>query len=170
MKKYTLIIITLFAIQIFAQDITNKLGGTGAGDTYDVTDSGGNVLLRVQGDGEIENFGNTQFNEEVRTDYATDAHMLPIAYGMVISSGVVNIANSTDNWTVSHTSTGIYKVSITNYHGNSSPCVQVTPYSSSMRVAIISSYSGTNGYFYVKIYNSTGTLTNTSFFFQVFSP
>ncbi len=47
--RFQLTIILCFGL-ITAQDITNKLGGTGAGDTYDVTDSGGSVLMRLQGD------------------------------------------------------------------------------------------------------------------------
>lgn len=52
MKKI-LMILCLGAFVVQAQDITNKLGGTSAGDTYDVTDSADNVLLRVQGDGKV---------------------------------------------------------------------------------------------------------------------
>lgn len=48
-----IIILTFLTVQINAQDITNKLGGSGAGDTYDVTDSGNNLLLRIQGDGKV---------------------------------------------------------------------------------------------------------------------
>ena len=37
----------------FAQDITNKIGGTGADDEFQVTDSEGSVKLVVQGDGKV---------------------------------------------------------------------------------------------------------------------
>jgi len=43
----------LGTVVLQAQDITNKLGGTEATDTYDVTDSADNVLFRVQGDGKV---------------------------------------------------------------------------------------------------------------------
>ena len=52
MKISNLIItISFFAVSINAQDITNKLGGNTAAETYDVTDSADNLLFRVQGDG-----------------------------------------------------------------------------------------------------------------------
>jgi len=51
MKNLGIILVTLFITQLFAQDITNKLGGNTANETYDVTDSADNVLMRVQGDG-----------------------------------------------------------------------------------------------------------------------
>jgi len=41
----------LSVLTLQAQDITNKLGGNTATETYDVTDSGDNLLFRVQGDG-----------------------------------------------------------------------------------------------------------------------
>ena len=47
-KILTIICWSVFALQ--AQDITNKLGGDTATDTYDVTDSANNLLFRVQGD------------------------------------------------------------------------------------------------------------------------
>ncbi|MCJ7801072.1 MAG: hypothetical protein MUP82_01790, partial [Candidatus Marinimicrobia bacterium] len=50
-------IVTIFLLMIYlplqAQDITNKLGGNTAAVKYDVTDSGNNVLFRVQGDGNV---------------------------------------------------------------------------------------------------------------------
>jgi len=45
-----LLIALLITLPLQAQDITNKLGGDTATETYDVTDSGDNVLFRVQGD------------------------------------------------------------------------------------------------------------------------
>ncbi|NHZ86933.1 MAG: hypothetical protein GWP19_13840, partial [Planctomycetia bacterium] len=51
MKNLLLLFVLLITIPIQAQDITNKLGGTSANETYDVTDSGDNLLFRVQGDG-----------------------------------------------------------------------------------------------------------------------
>jgi hypothetical protein len=46
-----IIIIAIITLPLKAQDITNKLGGNTATDTYDVTDSADNVLFRVRGDG-----------------------------------------------------------------------------------------------------------------------
>ncbi len=43
-------ILCLSVIVLQAQDITNKLGGNTAAETYDVTDSNDNLLFRVQGD------------------------------------------------------------------------------------------------------------------------
>jgi len=50
-KIITILCLSAFVLQ--AQDITNKLGGISAGDTYDVTDSADKVLFRVKGDGNV---------------------------------------------------------------------------------------------------------------------
>ncbi len=50
-KILTILFLSTFMLQ--AQDITNKLGGNTANETYDVTDSADNVLFRVQGDGNV---------------------------------------------------------------------------------------------------------------------
>ncbi len=52
-KTMITIIILLMTLPLQAQDITNKLGGNTVNETYDVTDSNDNVLLRVQGDGDV---------------------------------------------------------------------------------------------------------------------
>ena len=49
----TITFLCLGAIVLQAQDITNKLGGSTATETYDVIDSADNVLFRVQGDGNV---------------------------------------------------------------------------------------------------------------------
>ncbi|NHZ86795.1 MAG: hypothetical protein GWP19_13125 [Planctomycetia bacterium] len=54
--KNTIRLLTILCLGVFvlqAQDITNKLGGNTANETYDVTDSNDNVLFRVQGDGNL---------------------------------------------------------------------------------------------------------------------
>ena len=48
--KKLVTILCLSTLVLQAQDITNKLGGDTATETYDVTDSGDNLLFRVQGD------------------------------------------------------------------------------------------------------------------------
>ena len=48
-----IISIIIFIGLVNAQDITNKLGGDTANETYDVTDSNGDLLFRVQGDGKV---------------------------------------------------------------------------------------------------------------------
>ena len=52
MRKLTITIFILL-IPLIGQDITNKLGSTTETATYDVTDSADNVLLRIEGNGEI---------------------------------------------------------------------------------------------------------------------
>ena len=53
MNKLTIAVILMITIPLQAQDITNKLGGNTANETYDVTDSADNVLFQVRGDGDI---------------------------------------------------------------------------------------------------------------------
>ncbi len=57
----------LFTISINAQDITAKLGGTTANETYDITDSADKVLLRVQADGKV-GIGETNPSEALDVD------------------------------------------------------------------------------------------------------
>ena len=45
-----LAVLCLSIFLVYAQDITNKLGGNTASETYDITDSDDDLLLRVQGD------------------------------------------------------------------------------------------------------------------------
>ncbi len=68
--KNTLKILTILCLSVFllqAQDITNKLGGNTANETYDVTDSADNVLFRVQGDGKV-GIGETNPSEVLDVD------------------------------------------------------------------------------------------------------
>ncbi|MFC1566137.1 hypothetical protein ACFL4B_04290 [Candidatus Neomarinimicrobiota bacterium] len=55
MKEALLLVISIILSfnTIQAQDIVNKLGGNTASETYDVTDSNDNILLRVQGNGKV---------------------------------------------------------------------------------------------------------------------
>ena len=45
--------VLLLILPIQAQDITNKLGGNTANDTYDIIDSNDNLLFQVQGNGKV---------------------------------------------------------------------------------------------------------------------
>lgn len=53
MKKILILLVLIISLPLHAQDITNKLGGNTANETYDVTDSNDNLLFRVQGDGNV---------------------------------------------------------------------------------------------------------------------
>lgn len=43
----------MIAVQLHAQSITNKLDGISESETFDITDSSDNVLLRIEGNGEF---------------------------------------------------------------------------------------------------------------------
>lgn len=47
------ILVIFFAANLSAQDINVKIGGTGASDEFQVTDSNGNVKFVIQGDGKV---------------------------------------------------------------------------------------------------------------------
>ena len=52
--KYSLVFfLIIFTFQLYAQDITNKLGGTSSAEFYDVIDSADKTLFRIQGDGKV---------------------------------------------------------------------------------------------------------------------
>ena len=163
MKKYVLVILSLYICQLYPQDITNKLGGNTSNETYDITDSGDNVLFSVQGDGNVIINGG-----ELHSRNTGNAHMVPLAYGRVVSSGSIG-SSGTGNWSVERSGTGIYKITFSDYPTGGVPFPQVTPYGTAPRYAVVSSYN-TSGYFYVRIYDSSGALDDHAFFFQAFVP
>ena len=81
-KIFTILFFSAFVLQ--AQDITNKLGGDTAAETYDVTDNNDNLLFRVQGDGKVG----------VGTD--TPSEVLDIDGNIAVSGTVDGIDIATD--------------------------------------------------------------------------
>ena len=59
-----LIFFMLFSVNAMAQNIINKIGGTGENDEFQVTDSDGNEKLVIQGDGKV-GIGTTTPNYEL---------------------------------------------------------------------------------------------------------
>jgi len=70
MRKGSIIVLCALAVfclpgaELQAQDITNKIGGTAADDTFQVTDSNDTVLMEVQADGMV-GIGTTSQNEKL---------------------------------------------------------------------------------------------------------
>ena len=64
MNKILILLALTVTLQLQAQDINAKLGGNTANETYDVTDSGDNILFRIQGDGNV-GIGNTNPDEKL---------------------------------------------------------------------------------------------------------
>ncbi|GAL61554.1 hypothetical protein [Algibacter lectus] len=107
--------------------------------------------------------GNTIFDAEVHTKNTGNANMLPIAYGLVESNG--NILNGTGNFTASITG-NVFTINIDNetFTHENNVCF-ITPISGGFRTSSISSSGGNVT---VRIFNSDGNTSSTSFQFMVY--
>ncbi len=105
-------------------------------------------------------------NELNRTQTGT-ANLVPIAYGNVESNGVINTNGSTSNFTVNHTGTGTYFITITGesfYYPNYTTIVTLR--SGPGFVSAASSMPN----LYILAYNSSGIATDEGFQFVVYKP
>jgi hypothetical protein len=159
---------------------TIDAGGIGAASFFDIKFNN-SYMMTIKGDGNvgIGNInpasklavnGNTSISgllnvsgEVNRTSTGT-ANMVPIAYGNVSSTGVVNTGS--DNFTVSKTSTGYYYIAITGeayYLQN-----YITVITPTAIVPIISTASSGVDQLLVRIYNLSGVATDGAFNFVVY--
>ncbi|GIV28109.1 MAG: hypothetical protein KatS3mg027_1923 [Bacteroidia bacterium] len=103
---------------------------------------------------------------ELNRAQTSDANLVPIAYGNIDFAGVINPASSTDNFSVSKTGTGEYRIDITgeSYHYQSYTTI-ATINSGSPGFITINSISGD---LFIRTYNSTGLPSDTHFTFVVY--
>jgi hypothetical protein len=138
--------------------------GTGAGNTT------GKVHLTIQGVPKltVTATGSVDLQDKLtRSANTGNANLLPICYGNVSSTGFVNAGSG--NFTVTHTSTGFYQITITgeNYQFQQYITV-VTPIGT---IAPIISATGSGaGKLQVSTYNITGADTDSNFHFVVYKP
>ncbi len=114
-------------------------------------DNGGNVNLVTDG--------------ELNRNSTGDANLVPIAYGNISSSGSVN--TSTGNISVSHTSTGIYDISITGetyYYTNYITNITI------VSGVLIANAASAGGNLRVIIRDPAGNNTDGAFTFTVYKP
>lgn len=150
-----------------------KVGLNGTGEAY-ILNTNSNKGLNIGTGGSfdvtIDKDGNTVFREKVRHQSVGTAHLLPVAYGLVSASGNRNDTYSTNNFSVSKVSDGIYRIDVDGYdsypfipmvvtYGNSSPGV----------VASILSI-GSDGTFDVVCADASGHAINMAFMFVVYRP
>lgn len=132
-------------------------------DAFQFVNSGTTVLEVDLGSSDVNIDGDLNIEGEVRTAATGTAHLLPIAYGTINSTGA--ILSGTGNFTVSKTSTGRYEVSINNesYHYTS-----YTTQATIISNAGIVSTSSVSGDLLVYTYDVSGTLTDRIFQFVVY--
>ncbi|BAO74536.1 beta strand repeat-containing protein [Winogradskyella sp. PG-2] len=107
--------------------------------------------------------GTIDVTEEINRVATGNANIVPIAYGTVESNG--NVLSGTGNFTASLAS-GVLTISVNTVtlSVNNTSCV-VTPYSTAFRT---SSIIISGGDIQVRIFNSSGTLTPTTFQFTIY--
>ena len=112
-------------------------------------------LVRVNGTLDVTN--------EVNREATGNANIVPIAYGTVESNG--NVLSGTGNFTASITG-GVISISVNTVtlSVNNTSCL-VTPYSTAFRT---SSIVISGGDLDVRVFNSSGTLTPTTFQFTIY--
>ncbi|MDO7136159.1 hypothetical protein [Algibacter lectus] len=107
--------------------------------------------------------GDAQFDGEIQHTATGTANLVPIAYGLIESNG--NILNGTGNFTAS-VSNNVFTINIDNenFSHENNVCF-ITPISGGFRTSSISSSGGNVT---VRIFNSDGNTTSSSFQFMVY--
>ncbi|GAL80454.1 hypothetical protein JCM19274_744 [Algibacter lectus] len=107
--------------------------------------------------------GDAQFDGEIQHTATGTANLVPIAYGLIESNG--NILNGTGNFTAS-VSNNVFTINIDNenFSHENNVCF-ITPISGGFRTSSISSSGGNVT---VRIFNSDGNTSSTSFQFMVY--
>jgi hypothetical protein len=112
----------------------------------------------------VDKNGNSTFTGEIRRPSTTTANLVPICYGSVDDNGA--ILSGTGNFSVTHTSTGVYTIDIDDEsYTNSGYTSNVSPVNSNPRMTAITSSGGN---LLVRTYNSAGTLVDCIFHFVVY--
>ncbi|AXY76068.1 hypothetical protein D3H65_19680 [Paraflavitalea soli] len=138
--------------------------GTGFGNAT------GKVHLTIQGTPmlTVNSTGSIDItNELTRTSKTGTANLLPIAYGNVSSTGFANTGSG--NFTVSHTSTGFYEITITGENYQFQQYITVVTPIGTIAPIIAATGSGA-GKLQVSTYNITGADTDSNFHFVVYKP
>jgi hypothetical protein len=167
-----------------------RLGATGATDFWQIR---GNIVqsapgatylefstqtaprMFLRGDGylglgvfpgeRLDMIGNARINGEVHRPSTGEANLVPICYGNISPAGTIN--NGSGNFSVSHTSTGRYEITITDEtFVISLYTTVVTPVSGS--APIIGTVTSSSGILRVLMFNLAGTGVDNAFNFVVY--
>jgi hypothetical protein len=133
-----------------------------------IFDADHHVELRAGGNTtrlRIESGGDADFQTgEIQRTSTGNSNLVPICYGSVNSSGVIN--SGTGNFTVTTPSTGRYDIEITDeVYLSSSYSATANAISSAARMVSLSSSGGN---LVVRIFDAAGTLVDNGFQFVVF--
>ena len=157
------------------------IGGTGGYSTLDFGDDGdvdiggiryrhtsndmylltnGSVQMTIASDGDVT------VNGEINNTATGAANMIPIAYGNISSTGGLN--TSSGNVSINKSATGTYQVTITgeSYFWTS----YITNITILSGGALIANAGSSGGTIYIRIYNTSGTLTDAGFSFVTYKP
>ncbi|MFK7782890.1 hypothetical protein [Psychroserpens sp.] len=137
---------------------------TGSNRLYIDNSGTNNALIYGEFDTDLVRVNGTlDVTDEINREATGNANIVPIAYGTVESNG--NVLSGTGNFTASITS-GIISISVNTVTLNvaNTSCL-ITPYSTAFRT---SSIVISGGDLDVRIFNSSGSLTPTTFQFTIY--
>lgn len=114
--------------------------------------------------GNISSSGNIKATGEIQRPVTGTANLVPVAYGAIHSSGVIQ--SGTGNYTVERSAVGVYVITITGEsYVYSSYSTSISP---AGVVPLFASYTSGDSKLYVRTFNLAGTLTDVSFSFIVY--
>jgi hypothetical protein len=138
---------------------------TGGADRF-VVESGGNVgIANTNPQQRLDVGGNMNITGKVmRTASTSSAHLLPVAYGRITSSGTLDAGTS--NFTISRTETGIYLVTCPDFNANT--VVVATPTAVNVSIGAGTTSTANTLIFFVRNSN-TNEFINAYFNFVAYS-
>lgn len=125
--------------------------------------TGAGTMFKVNLDGSVYAKKNITVGTEINRTNTGSANLIPIAYGMVYSTG--GIGSGTGNFTVNKTGTGEYKIHIT---GESFNLSDYTVLISIQYGAVFSYYASSAGSIIVEMKDLAAQFVNASFSFAVY--
>ncbi len=132
-----------------------------------VIEAGGNVGIGIDNpDEKLHIVGNLKISGEVNVSNSGSANMIPVAYGNINTTGSIN--TSSGNISVTRTTTGTYQIAITGeYYTYLNYITNVSIVTGGVLIPNIGSVSGK---IVVRIYDTSGTLTDAIFSFVTYRP
>lgn len=136
-----------------------------SGDIMSLTGDGNVGIGTTNPTSKLEVDGTVKIEDELNRTATGSANLVPIAYGNIHSTGVVN--SGSGNFTVSKLGAGWYSITITgqSYHFQTYTTA-VTPVGGG--APIITSTGSGGGNLYVYTFNTTGVATDSQFSFVVY--
>jgi hypothetical protein len=151
---------------------------SGSGNKYGVFDSisssAGGQHYAIYGSalksGSFAGFfnGDVKMTQRLKSPTSGEADMKAYVYGFVSSWGTVSTDRSSTGFTITHNSTGIYKVTIDGVSGDDYIVTATTEYDGTPILTNVDYLSASGNEFNVLMFNLSGDLVNRSFHFVIY--